>query len=288
MAQALARAPARADAIVVTGDIGDDCSEGAYRRFAAVLRDTGIPAWCLPGNHDDPARMASLFASGSLRYAGVAALRGWRLLLLESPVPGEPHGELGAARLAALRRTVVEALVAHGVQAAVDRIEAIAHARIAGYQFNPVSFFCAYDAAGALLGVVADVHNTFGERHAYVLTAAAATAAGHWAEKKVFHVSPFFTLDGSYRFALDLAPDAIDIRIDLLDGGQPVFVSRLALTASPLTDRALAGALLRFQSMTVRVIGAIHWEALRLWRRGLPYLSKPAYDPAAARATTRP
>ena len=104
VAQALARAPARADAIVVTGDIGDDCSEGAYRRFAAVLRDTGIPAWCLPGNHDDPARMASLFASGSLRYAGVAALRGWRLLLLESPVPGEPHGELGAARLAALQR----------------------------------------------------------------------------------------------------------------------------------------------------------------------------------------
>ncbi len=192
------------------------------------------------------------------------------------------------ARLVALRQAVVEALVAHGVQASVVRIEAIAHARTAGYQFNPVSFFCAYDAAGALLGVVADVHNTFGERHAYVLTAAAATAAGHWAEKKVFHVSPFFTLDGSYRFALDLAPDAIDIRIDLLDGGQPVFVSRLALTASPLTDRALAGALLRFQAMTVRVIGAIHWEALRLWRRGLPYLSKPAYDPATARATTRP
>lgn len=110
------------------------------------------------------------------------------------------------ARLAALRQAVVEALVAHGVHAAVVRVEAIAHARIAGYQFNPVSFFCAYDAAGALLGVVADVHNTFGERHAYVLTAAAATAAGHWAEKKVFHVSPFFTLDGSYRFALNIAP----------------------------------------------------------------------------------
>lgn len=104
VAQALARAPARPDAILVTGDIGDDCSAGAYRRFAAVLRDTGIPAWCLPGNHDDPAQMAATFARGSLRYAGVAALRGWRLLLLESPVPGEPHGELGAARLAALER----------------------------------------------------------------------------------------------------------------------------------------------------------------------------------------
>lgn len=193
-----------------------------------------------------------------------------------------------AARLAALRHAVVEALTTHGVHTPVARVVALAHGRILGYQFNPVSFFCAYGAGGELLGVVADVHNTFGERHAYVLAADAATAAGQWHEKKVFHVSPFFTLDGSYRFALTLGDDAVDIRIDLLEDGAPVFVSRLALRAAPLTDRALAGALLRFQSMTVRVIGAIHWEALRLWRKGLPYLTKPVYDPVHARTTTRP
>lgn len=190
-------------------------------------------------------------------------------------------------RLAALRRAVVDALVAHGAHTPVARVVVIAHARIAGYQFNPVSFFCAYSEAGDLVGVVADVHNTFGERHAYVLAADATTATGQWSEKKVFHVSPFFTLDGSYRFTLRLADDGVDIRIDLLDDGVPVFVSRLALQASPLTDRALLAALCRFQSMTVRVIGAIHWEALRLWRRGLPYLTKPAYDPGHARTTTR-
>lgn len=102
--QAIARAPARPDAILVTGDIGDDGSDAAYDRFAAVLQATGIPAWCLSGNHDDPARMARRFASGTLRHGGVAALRRWRLLLLESHVPGEPHGELGAAGLAALER----------------------------------------------------------------------------------------------------------------------------------------------------------------------------------------
>lgn len=201
---------------------------------------------------------------------------------------GVPRALPAAARLAALRSAVVEALAAHGVHAPVARVVALAHGRILGYQFNPVSFFCAYDAAGDLLGVVADVHNTFGERHAYVLTAGAATAAGEWREKKVFHVSPFFTLDGSYRFSLTLGDDAVDIRIDLLEDGAPVFVSRLALRATPLTDRALAASLLRFQSMTVRVIGAIHWEALRLWRRGLPYLTKPVYDPVHARTTTRP
>ena len=192
-----------------------------------------------------------------------------------------------AERLAALRGAVVDALTSHGVHTPVARVIAIAHGRILGYQFNPVSFFCAYDASGDLLGVVADVHNTFGERHAYVLTVGSATATGEWREKKVFHVSPFFTLDGSYRFALSLGDDAVDIRIDLLEDGAPVFVSRLALRATPLTDRALLGALVRFQSMTVRVIGAIHWEALRLWRRGLPYLTKPVYDPGRARTTTR-
>ena len=68
---------------------------------------------------------------------------------------------------------------------------------------------------------------------------------------------------------------------------RPVFVSRLQLTQQPLTDGALARALTRFPAMTARVIGAIHWEALRLWRKGLPYLPKPAYDPARARGETR-
>lgn len=193
-----------------------------------------------------------------------------------------------AARLEALKAEVVAALRDHGVTAPPGRIEVVAHARIAGYVFNPVSFFCAYDAGGRLAGVVADVHNTFGERHAYVLSVDAQAAPGLWHEKKVFHVSPFFSLDGSYCFRFAFDEGGIDVRIDLADGGTPVFTSRLTATAAPLTDRHVAGALARFQAMTARVIGAIHWEALRLWRRGLPYLSKPAYDPARARTATRP
>jgi DUF1365 family protein len=194
-----------------------------------------------------------------------------------------------AARLAALRAAVVAALAAHGVDGPVGRIELIAHGRIAGYVFNPVSFFACYAAAdGALVGVVADVHNTFGERHAYVLPVARVEADGGWREKKVFHVSPFFTLDGSYRFQMTFADDGVDIRIDLHTDGRPVFVSRLRLAQQPLTDGTIVRALTRFPAMTARVIGAIHWEALRLWRKGLPYLSKPAYDPARARGATRP
>ena len=195
---------------------------------------------------------------------------------------GSPH-----ARVAALRSAVLLTLVEHGVHDAIGRIELVAHGRILGYVFNPVSFFLCYGADGAAgpVAVIADVHNTFGQRHAYVLPAAGADSHGVWREKKVFHVSPFFSLDGTYRFELAFNDGAVDARIDLHDSGRPVFVSRLQLSRQPLTDGRLARALVRFPFMTLRVVAAIHWEALRLWRKGLSYHSPPAYDPARARAT---
>jgi DUF1365 family protein len=194
-----------------------------------------------------------------------------------------PAAEAVAARL---RAELGAVLAAHGVADPLGGVRLIAHARIAGYVFNPVSFFvCRRAGDDAPLAVVADVHNTSGERHAYVLPAAAALAPGQWAAKKVFHVSPFFTLDGTYRFACEFGPDAVDVRIDLHRDGAPVFTSRLTLDAAPLDDAALGRALLRFPFMTAQVIGAIHWQALRLWRRGLVHHDKPPYDPAAARLT---
>lgn len=190
--------------------------------------------------------------------------------------------------VAALRAAVVTALQTEGVETAIGRIELIAHGRIAGYVFNPISFFvCRAAVDDAVVGVVADVRNTFGERHAYVLPATRADAAGAWQLKKVFHVSPFFTLDGTYRFQMTFEAGAVDVRIDLLTDGRPIFASRLELAQQPLTDATLARALIRFPAMTARVIGAIHWQALRLWRKGLPYRPKPVYDPARARGATR-
>lgn len=195
------------------------------------------------------------------------------------------------ARVAALRAAVLTTLIDHGVRDPIGRIELVAHGRIFGYVFNPVSFFLCYgatdDGAGDAdpVAVIADVHNTFGERHAYVLPAARAEEPGRWHAKKMFHVSPFFTLDGTYRFALSFAEGAADVAIDLYRSGRPVFVSRLQLARQPLSDGGLARALTRFPFMTARIIAVIHWEALRLWRKGLSYHPKPDYDPARARAT---
>jgi Icc protein len=99
--QALAEG-APPDAILVTGDIGDDLSEAAYRRFREVLEAAGVPVYCLAGNHDDPARMAPLLAGGRFQFGGRARLGAWGLALVDSHVPGEPHGLVSPAAFARL------------------------------------------------------------------------------------------------------------------------------------------------------------------------------------------
>jgi DUF1365 family protein len=172
----------------------------------------------------------------------------------------------------------------HGMLGEVARIELVTNCRVFGYVFNPVSFFLCYDASDALVAVVCEVRNTFGESHVYVVPASG--DGSPWPEKKVFHVSPFFTLDGTYRFRFTVSPDRFEACIDLHRDGVPCFVSRLALDRQPLTDAAIRWALVRYPLVTIKVMAAIHWEALRLWWKGATYHHKPAYDPESARRTT--
>jgi DUF1365 family protein len=190
-----------------------------------------------------------------------------------------------------LRASVQARLTEAGVAEYPARIELVTQCRVFGYVFNPVSFYFCYRAAGDLLAVIVEVHNTFGEQHCYVLPAersdgSPTAAARVWRDKKTFHVSPFLTLDGTYRFQFALSDDHLDVRIDLHRAGQPVFVSRLTLHRRPLDDRALAGVLVRYPLMTLRIVGAIHWQALRLWLKGARCTPKPSYDPEWARTHT--
>lgn len=181
-----------------------------------------------------------------------------------------------------LRRRVEAVLRDHGINRTIGAVELVTHCRVFGHVFNPVSFFFCYGDDESLAAVIAEVNNTFGESHAYVLTPDPATGTTATA-KKVFHVSPFMTLDGTYRFAFDVSPEHLDVRIDLLRQGKPVFVSRLSLSRRPLTDRSLALAIVRYPLVTLAVVGRIHWQALRLWWKGATYYPKPPLDPEAAR-----
>ena len=174
-----------------------------------------------------------------------------------------------------------------GVTDRVGTVLLLTQCRVFGFVFNPVSFYYCYgEAAGGaapLLAVVTEVHNTFGERHCYLLRADQRASGNQWHQKKVFHVSPFMTLEGTYEFEVGDPAEHLDIRIDLSREGRRVFTSHLALHRQPLTGRALAGMLLRYPLMPQVALAAIHRQAFALWRKGLRYHPKPPYDPEAAR-----
>lgn len=177
-----------------------------------------------------------------------------------------------------LRAGVEAALRGCGIDPPGGRVLALTLPRVLGYVFNPVSFYYCYDAEGRLAARVAEVNNTFGDRHVY------ASADAAWRDKKVMHVSPFFSMAGSYAWDLP-APDErrVDVRVDLTREGRPVLRARLTLAPQPLTDRAIAAALLRYPLLTAKVTAAIHWQALRLWARSARVHARPQYDPETAR-----
>jgi hypothetical protein len=143
-----------------------------------------------------------------------------------------------------------------------------------------VSFFYCHDADDRLALVVAEVNSTFGDRHSYVLP----VGDGYtWQRKKLMHVSPFARPDeGTYVFHLPPPGPRVEATIDLTRSGATRIATRLALEARPMSDRAILSALVRFPFQTLKVIAAIHWEALRLWAKGAPFFPRPPYDPAAA------
>lgn len=150
--------------------------------------------------------------------------------------------------------------------------------RLLGYVFNPVSFWFCHDAAGALRAVLAEVSNTFGERHNYIVAhpdARPIASEETLTARKVFHVSPFFPVSGEYRFLFRGQGDARHVRIDYHDNGERVLATSISGRARALTGRALAAAVLRFPFMTLGVITRIHLQALKLWRLRVPFYRKP-------------
>ena len=143
--------------------------------------------------------------------------------------------------------------------------------RVLGYVFNPVSFWFCEDRAGRLKAVLAEVNNTFGERHSYLLSAEGALEA-----RKVFHVSPFFPVAGHYRFRFDESASRRLARIDYFDEAGPLLFTSISGQPQPLTRARLAAACLTHPFMTFAIVARIHWQALRLWLKRVPFFTKPA------------
>ncbi|HJW20907.1 MAG TPA: DUF1365 domain-containing protein [Candidatus Limnocylindrales bacterium] len=174
-----------------------------------------------------------------------------------------------------LDRDVRTILRADGADPADWRITLITNLRVLGYVFNPASFYLCRDAAGTLARVIVEVHNTFGERHLYLLRPAPGEVEAGGAFRagmpKDFFVSPFISLDGGYAVHVRDDADGVRIAISLRQHEAVTLSTSLLLERRPLTDGSLLRLLLRHPLMTQRTIGLIYWHALRLWLRGAPF-----------------
>ena len=168
-------------------------------------------------------------------------------------------------------------LVRAGIDDAKGEIWLHAFPRVLGYVFNPVSFWLCQDAGGALRVVIAEVTNTFGDRHSYLCHRedhAPLTPEDRVQATKVLHVSPFQPVEGGYVFRFDFGADRVGIWIDYTAGNGGL-IATLTGRRRVLTNRAILWASLRRPFGSRRVLALIHWQALKLWWKGAGYRPRP-------------
>ncbi len=164
-----------------------------------------------------------------------------------------------------------------GIEPDGGRIRLLVMPRLLGYAFNPISLWYCEGRDGSLRAVIAEVRNTFKEKHSYLLASAGAPIAYETAleKEKCFHVSPFFDLNGRYRFELGEPSQQLRVHIHETRDGVPILDASLTGQRRPLRDRVIVWQVLKMPFMTLKVVAGIHWEALKIWLRGGKFHSKP-------------
>ncbi len=174
---------------------------------------------------------------------------------------------------------MLELLQSEGVSDADGEIWLQAYPRVLGYVFKPVSFWYCHRADGSLRAVVAEVNNTFGERHCYILDGRDVRFGQTLQAQKVFHVSPFCATSGHYRFRFMRTDARIVARVEHDDAHGPLIITSLSGTLEPLTQASARRAFFSAPLMTLAVVARIHWHAVQLWFKRVPFYGKPSPPP---------
>lgn len=195
-------------------------------------------------------------------------LEPWTQIRAEDHLAGKPG-------LPALKDAVRDLLGRTGIEtSAADRVVMLAHARVLGHVFDPMSAYWCFDPTGDLRGVVIEVHNTYGGRHAYVVPAAEVARAE---VGKEFYVSPFNDVAGEYQIRIQLDRKALAIAIRLRRDGQRVLSAAVQGECRPATSTAVTRIALRHPFMPQRVSALIRAHGIWLWARRLPVHPRPGH-----------
>jgi DUF1365 family protein len=174
-----------------------------------------------------------------------------------------------------IRENVDAYLATHGVDLRGGRVLMLANARSLGYVFNPITVYWCHRPDGALECVVAEVHNTHGERHCYLLHP---DGSGRAETAKDFYVSPFLSVDGRYRMLLRTPGERLAISVTLRQRGATALTATVVGTRTPATPGAVARILVRRPLMTYRTSALIRRHGIALWLRRLPVAPRPRHD----------
>lgn len=188
-----------------------------------------------------------------------------------------------------LRKHIHRLAAAQGIDLTGGRVQLLCYPRLFGYVFNPLSVYFCTQANGGIALMIYEVRNTFGEMHTYVLPVADAERRApviRQEQSKQFYVSPFIGPAMRYLFRVSPPSATVKIRILELDSDGPLLAATYSGRKQPLTTRMLLRAFVLLPVVTVKIIAAIHWQALRLWLKGAKIVARSPQD--AAGAGTRP
>lgn len=216
-------------------------------------------------------------------------------LRLDGPVHNGASQAAAPGSTAPLKQRVESFLRSRGIELDGGKVTLVALPRILGHIFNPVSFYFCHDRHGAPLAAIAEVTNTFRESKPFLLGpdrlvppgTAGTPAAFHHREPKFFYVSPFSDVDVAFDFHLRVPGPALSIQIDDYAGKERTLTSTLTGKREILSNGRLVWYLLKYPLLSLRILGLIHWHALRLWLKKVPWFAKAA-RPADQRDVHQP